>query len=207
MVKSYAISFLYAILFSFFSGCLIKQEHESTYDNTISTKYEQQSADITATPVPIESTANENEICRFSTVLYNKEENRVHNIKTAAKKLNHTVIEPGKVFSFNKTIGARTSSRGYKKASILVNGEKKTGTGGGICQISSTLYNVAFNADMEILERHDHSIEVPYVPKGKDAAVVYNAKDFRFKNIKDYPVEIFITVTEDEVQVTLNKKQ
>jgi len=210
MIKSYVALFLCIILCFLFSSCFITQNSEnseSTYNIPNVTQYTQQDAEITlTTSITMESTANENEISRFSTILYNKEENRVHNIKTAAKKLNHTVIEPGEIFSFNKTIGERTQARGYKKASILVDGEKKTGTGGGICQISSTIYNAALDADMKVIERHKHSKEVPYVPVGKDAAVVYGAKDFSFKNTKDYPVEILITVTEDEVQIILNKK-
>lgn len=206
MVKSYIALFLCVMLCFLFSGCFITQNSENT-ENPSVTQYTQQDFEITSTsPTIVESTVNENEISRFSTTLYNKEENRVHNIKTAAKKLNHTVIEPGETFSFNETVGERTQARGYKKASILVDGEKKTGTGGGICQISSTIYNAALDADMKILERHKHSKEVPYVPVGKDASVVYGSKDFRFKNTKEYPVEILITVTEDEVQVTLNKK-
>jgi vancomycin resistance protein YoaR len=160
----------------------------------------------TATPVPTEA-VNKNEIASYSTVFYDKNENRISNIKTASKELNHTVIYPDEVFSFNKTLGKRTKDKGYKEAPILSHGEKAKGTGGGICQISSTLYNAALLADMEIVERHLHSKQVPYVPEGKDAAVVYNTKDFKFRNTKDYPVEIVIKITEDEIRISLNKKE
>lgn len=207
MIKRFFVLSSCTILFSLFSSCFITQDNEFTDVPDNITQFDEQGTDIPLAIAPTETTVNENEISKYTTTLYNKEENRVHNIKTAAKKLNHTVIEPGDVFSFNETIGARTEERGYKKASILVDGEKKIGTGGGVCQISSTLYNAALEADMKILERHKHSKEVPYVPEGKDAAVVYGSKDFVFKNTKDYPVEILITVTEDEVQITLNKKE
>lgn len=206
MFKDFIVLFLCTVLFSLFSGCFINQNNLDTDDTSNLNQFGTPGTELTAISSPLESSVNENEISKYTTILYNKEENRVHNIKTAAKKLNHSVVEPGEVFSFNETIGERTSERGYRKASILVDGEKKTGTGGGVCQISSTLYNAALQVDMEILERHKHSKEVPYVPEGKDAAVVYGSKDFRFKNTKDYPVEILITVTEDEVQITLNKK-
>jgi vancomycin resistance protein YoaR len=196
--------FFCSILFSLFSGCLISQDNEIADNNSDLRQTDIQ--EITTTSAPTESSVNENEISRYTTTLYNKEENRVHNIETAAEKLNKTIVRPGEVFSFNETIGERTKDRGFKKASIIVDGEKKTGTGGGVCQISSTLYNAALLADMKILERHEHSRKVPYVPEGKDAAVVYGSKDFKFKNTKDYPVEILITVTDDEVQITLNKK-
>jgi len=160
----------------------------------------------TVTPVPTEA-VNENEISSYSTVFYDKHENRISNIKTASEELNHTVIDPDEVFSFNKTLGRRTKDKGYKEAPILYHGEKSKGTGGGICQISSTLYNAALLADMEIIERHSHSKEVPYVPEGKDAAVVYDTKDLKFRNTKEYPVEIIIKITEDEIRISLNKKE
>jgi vancomycin resistance protein VanW len=205
MLPKYLVMLFIIVLFSLFSGCLSRQNIENTEGNNVTT--EPITSEITTASSTSESTVNENEISSYATTLYNKEENRIHNIKTAAKKLNHTVIEPGETFSFNDTIGDRTEDRGYKKASIFVDGETKTGTGGGVCQISSTLYNAALGADMKILERHEHSKDVPYVPEGKDAAVVYASKDLCFKSTKDYAVEILITVTEDEVQITLNKKQ
>jgi HAMP domain-containing protein len=136
-----------------------------------------------------------------------EQHNKYLNIKTATEELNHSVIEPGDVFSINEKLGKRTEEKGYKEAPILQGGKKGKGVGGGICQISSTIYNAALKADMKIIERHRHSEPVPYVPEGKDAAVVYNSKDFRFKNTKDYPVEIIISVSEDEITVKLYKKE
>ncbi|NLM28464.1 MAG: VanW family protein [Clostridiaceae bacterium] len=160
----------------------------------------------TVTPVPTEA-ADKNEISSYTTIFYDKNENRISNIKTASEELNHTVIYPDEVFSFNEVLGKRTKDKGYKEAPILSHGEKAKGTGGGICQISSTLYNAALLADMEIVERHRHSKKVPYVPEGKDATVVYNSKDLKFKNTKDYPVEIVIKITEDEIRISLVKKE
>ncbi len=161
----------------------------------------------TGTPVPTVPEKNPNEISSFTTEILNKDEDRFHNIKTAAKELNHTVVEPGETFSFNSVLGKRTEEKGYEEAPILLgNGEEGEGVGGGICQISSTLYNAVLQTNMKVVERHRHSETVPYVPEGKDATVVYNSKDFRFKNTKDYPVEILVWVSEDEVTVKLIKK-
>jgi vancomycin resistance protein YoaR len=149
--------FCFVIIF-ILSGCYAKkdtQEQAPMPDSITLTP--------TATPVPTEA-VNKNEISSYSTVFYDKNENRISNIKTASKELNHTVIYPDEVFSFNKTLGKRTKDKGYKEAPILSHGEKAKGTGGGICQISSTLYNAALLADMEIVERHLHSKQVPYVP-------------------------------------------
>ncbi len=159
----------------------------------------------TPAPTLTEAPVNKNEISSYKTILYDKNEHRINNIHIASEELNHAVIEPDEVFSFNKTLGRRTKDKGYEEAPIMVQGKKNTGTGGGICQLSSTLYNTALLADMEIVERHPHSKKVPYVPEGKDATVVYNSKDFQFKNTKNYPVEILVDVGEDEITISLCK--
>ncbi|NLM10952.1 MAG: VanW family protein [Clostridiaceae bacterium] len=199
------------LIIVFFSGCSI---NESTNDQAS----DENQTLITSTPIPLSSPAaeptltvtpepkNPNEISSFATTIYDKDEHRVNNIKTAAEDLDGTVIKPGEIFSFNDTIGRRSKEKGYEEAPIFVNGEKSKGVGGGVCQVSTTLYNAALEADLKIIERHRHSREVSYVPEGKDAAVVYNSKDLRFKNTKDYPIEIRISVSEDEINVTLNKK-
>jgi|BioPla2DNA2_1021312.scaffolds.fasta_scaffold00485_7 vancomycin resistance protein YoaR len=211
MWKKAEITLIYILVTMIFVGCSVnevKEEVEKTPDNDHITL----TVTIIDTPMPTaESTPtdkpkNPNEISSYATTIYDKNEHRVNNIKIAAEDLNHTVIEAGEVFSFNETVGKRTKEKGYEEAPILVSGEKSKGTGGGVCQVSTTLYNAAVDADLEILERHSHSKEVSYVPEGKDAAVVYGSKDMRFKNTKKYPIEILITVSEDEIHVTLNKK-
>lgn len=191
-----------------FTGC----NNESTNDKDS----EENQIPLTSTPIPITTPGagptvtskpkNPNEISSFATTIHDKNENRVSNIKTAAEDLDGTVIEPGEIFSFNDSVGRRTKDKGYKEAPIFVNGEKSKGVGGGVCQVSTTLYNAALEADLEIIERHRHSRKVSYVEEGKDATVVYNSKDLRFKNTKDYPIEIRVSVSEDEIRITLNKK-
>lgn len=108
--------------------------------------------------------------------------NRTDNIKLAAKTLDGLVLAPLEEFSFNQRVGERTAAAGYKEAIIIVNDQFVPGLGGGICQVSSTLYNAALLAHLEILERHPHSLEINYVPPGQDATVAYPDLDLKLKN-------------------------
>ncbi|WP_254871070.1 VanW family protein [Bacillus sp. Marseille-Q1617] len=105
---------------------------------------------------------------------------RSHNIALAANEINNTVVFPGEVFSFNKVVGKRTKDKGYKKAPVIVRGELSEDIGGGICQVSSTLYNAVDLAGVKIVELFHHSKRVPYVPHGRDATVSWYGPDFVF---------------------------
>ncbi|MBB6217100.1 vancomycin resistance protein YoaR [Anaerosolibacter carboniphilus] len=126
----------------------------------------------------------------FSTTFDPNNRTRTNNLKKAVKTIDGTVLVPGQEFSFNQIVGKRTIENGYQEAGIYVNGQVKTGLGGGICQVSTTLYNAALLFDLEIQERHPHSLTVPYVPLSRDAAVSWGSKDFRFVN--NTPHNIFI---------------
>ncbi len=115
---------------------------------------------------------------------------RTHNLTTAANSINGKMIKPGKEFSFNKTVGERTITTGFRQAPVIVGNTLEPGLGGGICQVSSTLYNASLLAGLEIIERHNHGLAVSYVPLGLDATVAYGISDFRFKNNTDYPIYI-----------------
>lgn len=141
----------------------------------------------------------------FETVILDKSKSRVNNIKVASEIINGYVLQPGKVFSFNKVIGKRNAAKGFKKAIIILKGKRAYGRGGGICQVSTTLYNAVEKAGLEILERHSHSKDVNYVPKGKDATVVYKYKDFKFKNTKEYAIKIICAIENDKVKVRIEK--
>lgn len=131
------------------------------------------------------------EISSYKTTIYDKEKNRIHNIELACSKLNITIIKAAEEFSFNETLGPMGASAGYKKATGFDgNGKKVKIYAGGMCQLSSTLYNAAMDAGMEITERHAHSRRVYYVPKNKDAAVSYGGADLKFKNITDKDLRI-----------------
>ena len=146
----------------------------------------------------------ETEIAKYSTTIYDKEENRIHNIKLATSKLDGTIIEPGEEFSFNNAVGKMGKNEGYKKATgFNGNGKKVKIYGGGMCQISSTLYNAALIAKFEITERHPHSRRVYYVPKNKDATVSYGGADLKFKNNRDKKVKILATTDGHNVTIKL----
>lgn len=121
--------------------------------------------------------------------------NRSQNLAIAANKINGTVLMPGEIFSFNQVVGKRTIEEGYKDAKIYAGGQVVDGLAGGICQISSTLYNAVVKANLEIVERRNHSFTTSYVKAGKDATVVYGVIDFKFKNSRTYPIKIEASVS------------
>lgn len=108
--------------------------------------------------------------------------NRTYNIHVAADALDNQFVKPGEVFSFNLVVGPRSKEAGYKEALIVFRDEFVPGVGGGVCQVSSTLYNAALLAGLEIVERSNHSLPVWYVPLGRDATVAYGWKDLKFRN-------------------------
>ncbi|WP_284139318.1 MULTISPECIES: VanW family protein [unclassified Virgibacillus] len=126
----------------------------------------------------------------FKTFFRQENEERSHNIWLAAKAINNHVVFPGETFSFNKVVGKRTEKRGYERAPVIVRGELAEDIGGGICQVSSTLFNAVNLRGIEIIERYSHSREVPYVPPGKDATVSWWGPDFSFKNNFNQPILI-----------------
>jgi len=131
-------------------------------------------------------------ICTTKYVASNR--NRTTNLRLAAQKINGTVLLPGEEFSYNRVVGERTIQAGYKEAATYSNGEVVDGLGGGICQISSTLYDAAVFANLDITQRRNHQFVTSYLPAGKDATVVWGAQDFRFKNTRSYPIRIEATV-------------
>ena len=133
-------------------------------------------------------------ISSFSTKYDASNKNRSQNLAIAAGKIDGTVLMPGEEFSFNQVVGKRTIQEGYKDAKIYQNGKVVDGLAGGICQISSTLYNAVIKANLEIVERRNHSFTTSYVQAGKDATVVYGVIDFKFKNTRTYPIKIEATV-------------
>ncbi len=116
--------------------------------------------------------------------------NRKENIRLASEKINGKILNPGEIFSFNDVVGPRTAGNGYKMAHVYVGNKTVDGLGGGICQVSSTLYNAVVFADLEIVYRTNHSMPVSYVPLGRDATVSYGTIDFKFKNNKDTPIKL-----------------
>ena len=124
--------------------------------------------------------------------------NRLSNISLAISLINGTCLEPGETFSFNKTVGERTTARGFKTAPAYSSGEVTQEVGGGICQVSTTLFNAAVKANLTINERHAHSLTVSYVDAGKDAAVDWGNKDLRFTNSTGENVYICCYLSDDK---------
>ena len=135
------------------------------------------------------------QLAYFTTSYNMANKDRVVNLELAADKINGTIIEPGEEFSYNKVVGARTISNGYKEAKIYSNGKVVDGVGGGICQVSSTLYNTIIYANLNVTERHNHQFLTSYVPEGRDATVAYGAKDLKFINNRSYPIKIKLSVS------------
>lgn len=138
----------------------------------------------------------------FSTNYSTSIQNRKENIKLAAKILDGTLIKPGEQISFNKLIGDISVETGFLPATVILEGEFDTGIGGGICQVSTTLYNAAVRADLKIDERRNHSRPVNYVPMGLDAAVASGFIDLKISNPFDFPV--YISATADDNDIVFN---
>ncbi|WP_080874155.1 VanW family protein [Oceanobacillus timonensis] len=132
----------------------------------------------------------EKELNRFTTRFRASNKERTRNIELSAEAINNTIIFPGEYFSFNEVVGERTRERGYLPAPVIVKGEFSEDIGGGICQVSSTLFNAVDLQGIEVTERYAHSREVPYVPKGRDATVSWWGPDFAFRNKYNQPVLI-----------------
>lgn len=140
-------------------------------------------------------------ISEYTTVFNSQDVNRATNIKLAASKANGHIVYPGEIFSFNNVVGPREKSYGFKEAIEIVDGEFVTGVGGGICQLSSTLYNAALLANLEIIERYNHSKVLSYVPMGRDATVVFASLDFKFRNNTQEPLMVIAEVSGKELTV------
>lgn len=123
------------------------------------------------------------------------------NVHLAASSIAGTVIAPNQIFSQNNKIGPYVESKGYKIGPTYIGTKLTTTVGGGVCKISSTLYNVSILSNLEIVERHNHSMPVPYVPYGQDATVSYGAKDFRFKNNTNFPILIWAEGIENRLYI------
>lgn len=134
-------------------------------------------------------------LSEFSTKYAASNKNRTTNLKLAASKINGTVIMPGETFSYNKIVGKRTIEAGYKDAAIYQDGQVVDGLGGGICQISTTLYNAVLFANLEVTDRRNHMFIPSYAGAGRDATVVYGSQDFKFKNNRNYPIKILASVS------------
>ncbi|MCL2405885.1 MAG: VanW family protein [Defluviitaleaceae bacterium] len=148
-------------------------------------------------------TAAKQELASHKTEFDANDKSRTTNITRASSSINGHIVQPGETFSYNQTVGPTIERRGYKEGTIFVQGEKKKGFGGGVCQVSTTLSIAADEAGMTIVERHDHSLPVTYAKEGEEAATSYGGIDFKFKNDKPHPVVIKSCVEGGTITVSL----
>lgn len=139
----------------------------------------------------------------FTTYFDAENTDRSSNIRLAGQKINGTILQPNEVFSFNKIVGARTEEGGFKPAKIIENGKFVYGTGGGVCQVSTTLYNAALLSGLSIEEYHPHSLQVSYVAPSRDAMVSGNYFDLKFKNNRKTPIYVRVITNLNSICCTI----
>jgi len=130
-------------------------------------------------------------------------QNRKFNMELAVKNIDQLILLPGEEFSFNKVVGPRDVEHGYKTAHVYIRGRIEDGIGGGICQVSTTIYNAVLKADLEVTERRNHSFTVAYVPLGQDATAFYGGTDFRFINSTNWPIKMLAKVSGNKISCTI----
>ncbi|WP_352404860.1 VanW family protein [Sporanaerobacter acetigenes] len=140
-------------------------------------------------------------IGQFSTSFKTSSSDRKENIRVAAKSIDGKLLMPGDTVSFNEITGPRSKQNGYREANVILEGEFTPGLGGGVCQVSTTLYNALLNADVKVVERHPHSIPAKYVSYGQDAAVSFGGLDLKFRNDFDFPIYIHTKVSSDNIYI------
>ncbi|UNC91878.1 VanW family protein [Candidatus Contubernalis alkaliaceticus] len=151
----------------------------------------------------LEETGINQMLVNFHTVFSQNDQNRNQNIKLASGFINLYMMAPGEVFSFNQVVGNATAERGFKEAPIIVGGQFVQGVGGGICQVSSTLYNAALLSNMEIIERTNHGRAVGYLPLGRDATIAYDYLDLKFKNSHSHHILISSRVEDNKLVIRI----
>lgn len=144
-----------------------------------------------------------NRLGTFTTYFSTADGNRTSNIRLATKKINGVVLMPGETFSYNQVVGKRTAAAGFKAAHAFSGGKVVDEIGGGICQVSSTLYNTVLLANLQIVERRNHHFNTGYVKPGTDATVAWGGVDFKFKNSRNYPIKIIGSVSGGSVKIDI----
>ena len=143
------------------------------------------------------------QLATFKTNYDGGDKDRTTNLQLACQKINGKVLLAGETFSYNQTLGPRTPAAGYKNAKVYEAGQVVDGIGGGICQISTTLYNAVLRANLQIVERKNHQFVTSYAEAGMDATVVYGMTDFKFKNTRKYPIKIVASAKNGVATVSL----
>lgn len=142
-------------------------------------------------------------LASYSTNYSSSGSSRANNVELATRKIDGTVLMPGETFSYNATVGKRTKAAGFQEAGAYSNGQVVSEVGGGICQVSTTLYNAVLRSNLEVVDRSNHMFMVGYVPIGTDATVSWGAPDLKFKNNRDYAIKIVATTSGRNVYVKI----
>lgn len=197
----------------FLTGCTVKNSQPSTARHSEETENAGRASNVIqqeeapaaeAQPEPSSAEAD-SVLAAVSTPLLDNSAARVENINLACGAVNGIAVYPGGTFSFNDTVGRRTEERGYQDAPVIINGHSEQGCGGGVCQVSTTLYMAAETAGLSIVERHPHSHSVPYAPEGMDATVISGEKDLRFTNNTDNVLILYVWTDGEEVFSKITK--
>ncbi|MBR3149944.1 MAG: VanW family protein [Eubacterium sp.] len=208
MKKRFCIILSAIIVISALASCAAKPEQETTKPTETTTTTTTETTTVTTTEdenttFPETSTRKIHKglskdkngeypykIATYTTHYNSGDTTRTTNLKNAVSKVNNIVVPDGQVFSFNQTVGKRTVTAGYETAKIVRDGEFVDGLGGGVCQVSSTIFETVLRANAEIVVRHPHTLKVSYVPLGGDATVQWNTQDFQWKNTIGCDVKI-----------------
>lgn len=147
------------------------------------------------------------EIATYTTSYNSGDKTRTANLQAAVDKVNNIKIPDGSIFSFNQTVGKRTVTAGYETATVIKDGEFVDGLGGGVCQVSSTVFECVLRANVEIVARTNHTLKISYVPLGGDATVQWNSKDFQFKNNLGCDIRLTMTCKSGKLTCTVYAKK
>lgn len=204
MKKIIIVIILSLALLASLAACSLKKGRENDKNNTCQALEEQFSPPTISGPISIfpweeqedfllakEEQKTDKLLAGYATVLKDPLPGEEYNVHLAASYLKGITLKAGKTFSQNASIGPYIEAKGYQKGPTYINSQVTTTIGGGVCKISSTLYNVAILSNLEIVERHNHGMPVPYVPYGQDATVAYGVKDFKFRNNSSSPLLIW----------------
>lgn len=214
-MKYFIALILCAVLFT---GCEKKSnDNKNNYENTSNISVNRTSTNTNMNSVQNNSNNNNVEnvvepqkeelLFTYSTKILDKSPERQNNVKIACSELNGSIVKSGEIFSFTSTLGPAKPEEGYEKAKTFdQDGDIVQEYGGGKCQISSTLYNAVKDLPgISIIERHEHSSDVYYVPEGQDAAVSYGSVDFKFRNDNSYNIRIDASCTENDITINIVK--
>lgn len=218
-IKNLCLIFLVSILLFSLAGCSSNNKEQNTVSaNKVSTELTINNNIVNTTQTNTTITNEirvgahdfdneEEEISSFSTKLVGRNTARTRNIGITTSILNETIVENGSIFSFCNTVGEPTADKGYEKAdSFDKNGNTVKTLGGGNCQVSTTLYNAVLKIpDLQVKERHEHSKDVHYIEKGKDAAVSYGSVDFKFQNNTGNTIKIYANSDLNNVNIRIVK--